>query len=461
VTKIRVASQIRIPKKQLTRNQRKQLEFACTVRNNEYDNAILFDGWVRADIPQFYTAFEYNSKYICIPRGVLDKTVDILGDVEVEYQTANFRPIGLEFIKQMQDRPEQNEAVNDLLDHDTGILVSPTGSGKTNIMIKVIQHLDQPTLILLHRDHLIQQWKSRIEEYLGYTPGIIGEGKWKVKNITIAMFPTLHANEQRMPELTKRFGLVIIDECHHIPAYTWLSKVIQLGPHYIYGCSATPKRKDGLQKLMFICVGPIRHILQDRNAVKAGSIMPIHVKVMRTQYTGWIIRRKTEFNALARDLCLDSARNKLIVDTIIANKNRTQLILSDRIEHIKMLLEKLQATGQVQVEMIIGETNPKRRAEIFEQVKNGETNVLLASSIADEGLDLPILDTLHLTFPTANPDRNMQQMGRIRRPYPNKKDAIVFDYFDWQNPTFNRQFQNRRRKYRSNGFQVDYIGDLH
>lgn len=456
-----VGSQIRIKTDLLTEQQKMALERFATVRNPEYYDRLRFNGFVRPDIPKSYAVFEYLDGYMYLPRGALDGAVDILSDVELIYETAEFEEIGLQFVSEMGERSYQKEAVSEMLQYDNGILVAPTGSGKTNIMIQIIKELNQPTLILVHRDHLLRQWSERIKQYLGYEVGIIGRGKWKVKNITIAMIPTLHNNYEKMQKIRKRFGVIIIDECHHIPAFTWISNIIHLGAHRIYGCSATPKRKDGLQKLMYLGVGPIRHIIQDRVVVRAKSVIRPIIYAIRTEFKGWDISNQIGFTRLMPSLIVDKNRNNLIVRNIVENAGHKQLVLSDRIQHLKILHNLLRDKTGIKAELVVGNTSIKRRNEIFESVEHdGSVNVILATSVADEGLDIPSLDRLHLTFPTANPDRNMQQIGRIRRPSGKKTDAIVYDYFDWKNHTLNNQFQKRKRMYRVNNFEIRFIGDL-
>jgi len=458
---IHISSQVKINTRLLARDQKRAIEKFCTVPNKEYYDQLEFNTWINPAIPQSYSVYEYVGDYIHIPRGALDGVIDILDyNVELIYETAIFEKIGLKFVEEMSEREYQTEAIEALLEHDSGILVAPTASGKTNIMIRLIVELDQPTLILVHRDHLLNQWQERIHHFLGYEVGIIGRGKWKVKNVTIAMIPTLHLNQSKVRKLRKRFGVVIIDECHHIPAYTWISNIIHLGANNIYGCSATPKRKDDLQKLMYLGVGPIRHIVHDATIVRAGSIMPVKVIAIRTNFQGWVINTKIGFNKMMPSLVTDSERNSLIIREISKNSEHRQLVLSDRLQHLNILEHLLEKQPKIKVKKVIGETPPKQRQLIFQELTDGEINVILASSVADEGLDIPSLDRLHLCFPTANPERTMQQVGRIRRISENKKDALVFDYFDWKNSTLNKQFQARKRKYRANGFEVQILGGL-
>lgn len=455
-----VSSQIKINTHDISARELRDLERICTVKNPEYYDRLEFDGFVRSDIPKSFAVYEGIDDHIYLPRGALEKAVDVLSNVELIYQTSDYDPLGLKFAEEMEDRDYQNKAVEAMLSFDNGILVSPTGSGKTNIMAKIIQKLDQPTLILVHRNHLLKQWKSRIQKYLGYTVGIIGSGSWKVKNITVAMIPTLHLNPERMVGLRERFGLVIIDECHHIPAFTWISNIIHLGAHHIYGCSATPKRKDRLQQLMYLAIGPIRHIVQDRTVVKVGAVLKPKIKAIRTPFQGWLIRSKLDFSRMMPTLIVDKKRNSIIINQLIKEPEHKHLVLSDRIQHLKILQNLLKDKPGMKSTLVIGETALKRRDEAFADIVSGEINVIFASSVADEGLDIPSLDRLHLTFPTANPDRTMQQIGRIRRPAEGKTEAIVYDYFDWKNRTLNRQFQARKSKYSSNGFEIQYLGEI-
>jgi len=451
MTLLFISSQIKIKISDLSQDQLDEIIYGCTVKNKSYEDNLAIQGYNRADEVAEYEVYDIVGKYIYIPRGFLYTLMDILPSVEIEWDTILHEKIDLTYKEYMEHRDYQLEAVETMFEYTEGILSAPTASGKTNIMIQLMQKLSLPTLILVHRNHLLKQWRERIKKYLGYEPGIIGEGKFKVKNITIAMIPTLHANPDRIEKIKDRFSVLMIDECHHVPAYTWLSNICRIRAHHIYGCTATTVRKDQLQKLMFLAIGPVRHVMSE--GTSNGAVIDPTIIAVRTSFVGFPTFTRKDFTKLMPALVIDDNRNKLITTMIAMEPERYHLVLSDRIAHLdylKMLLDKI----GIKSEMVIGSVPIKDRQEIFERVANGKIHVLFATSLADEGLDIPILDRLHLTFPTSNPNRNMQQIGRIRRPHPNKKDAIVYDYWDWQQNTLSKQFNNRRAKYRSNRWKI-------
>lgn len=460
--KLLVDTHIHVRLKDITGPQHRKIEKLATIPNSEYEDAIRYGRWIDPTMPRSFYSFDEEDDELVLQRGLLEELLPILkGEAKISWKTSLFDPVGFTWAKKMQKRRYQKTAVDRLTSHNCGVLVAPTGSGKTNIMIRAIHKLQQPTIILVHRNFLANQWRSRIKEYLGYDCGIIGEGKWRIKNITIAMIQTLYsASDAELAELRDRFGLVIADECHHTPAHTWQTVMGAFNAHYRLGCSATPVRKDRMQKILFNSIGPVRHIISDRVTTESGSVLPVTIEVVRTNFFGRLANSRLNFGKMVKMLVSNQARNKIIIKKIIANRKHSQMVLSDRIEHLRILHKLLaEEAPDIPSALVYGAIHGEDREQIFTQVKNGDIMVLFASSIADEGLDIPQLSKLHMVFPTRNPMRNRQQIGRVRRPYGHKKEGTVYDYYDWKNPTLKRQFQERRSFYRAEGYRVSIPGE--
>ena len=462
--KIFVDSMIRIKLKDLSKSQIRKIKLKATTPNSEYEDAINFGRWISPDIPEAFLSYEEDDGWLVLHRGLLDEIVPILGKCKVIYGTSLFESLGLESQGDILPRGYQEEAVSTLLESNCGILVAPTGSGKTNMMIDLILKLDQPTIILVHRGFLVNQWKKRIKAILGYDCGIIGMGKIRIKNITIATIQTI----QTLPKKTKkqikeRFGLLIADECHHTPASTWQYAVSFFECHYKFGCSATPVRKDRLQKILFDTIGPIRYIVSDRLITQSGDILPVEVRVVRLSNLFGAARTRPQYTKAVQTLIKNQDRSLKIVQTIASEvgEDRRHLVLSDRIIHLKVM-EHLMANHfpWISTSVVYGSTPNDKREEIFKAVTSGEVQVMFASSIADEGLDIPALTDLHLTFPSRNSGRTKQQIGRVRRPYPGKKIGIVWDYWDATHKTFNNQYIDRRKFYAAEGYRIRVSGGV-
>lgn len=157
---------------------------------------------------------------------------------------------------------------------DFGVIVSPPGSGKTIIGLELIAQKKQPTLILVHRKQLFDQWVDRIQNFLSIPKkqiGQIGNQKEKVgKEVTVAMIQSLTRGD--LTELQNRFGMIIVDECHHIPAKSFREVITQLNCYYLYGLTATPKRKNNDEKLIYVYIGNIiyemtqKELLEQQNS---------------------------------------------------------------------------------------------------------------------------------------------------------------------------------------------------
>ena len=332
------------------------------------------------------------------------------------------------------------------------------------IACSIIAKRKTPTLILVNRQVLLAQWLERIQQFLGLDKKEIGQWRGSPKKVKgkvdIAMIQTL-ANHENPKSFFRDYGLVVIDECHHIPAVTLEALLKECGCKYILGLTATPQRKDRLERLLFHQCGPIRHMLD-------GDLLHPFEKLVRI--------RSTAFQAYQDDgkplplhltwqrMIEHVGRNEMIVEDILQciRESRKPIVLSDRKEHLEtlqaLLLESCkQDNGSLG--MLDGTLSPRqrqRRIEAFSQaIETGVPACLFAtSSLLGEGFDLPVLDTLFLAMPISFKGRLIQYAGRLHRPHPGKSRVVIFDYLDELLPLTLSMYRRRLPGYHSMGYQV-------
>jgi len=403
-------------------------KFELTMANPAFRKAERAGRWTR-DIPEELFFYEGNS----LPRGYLDRFLALSPGALCVDHRLSLDPVEFAFSGSL--RGYQEEAVETMARYKDGVLCAPCGAGKTVMGLALIARKKQPALVLVHTKDLLHQWQEVVGALLGIEAGIIGGGKRTTGPVTIATIQTL---QRGIPEEVRlAFGLVLVDECHHTPARTF-SEVIQVFPaRYRYGLTATPEREDGLTRALHFAIGPARHEILRGDLQDAGvSLRPR----LYWQPTSFQYLYRDDYQEMLTAMSKDQSRNRLITD--LANRareaGRVILVLSSRVDHCHDLAAHI--PGAV---VATGTTNSKDRREILSRVREGKAGVLVASTIADEGLDLPCLDTLILALPFRAKGRAVQRIGRIMRPSPGKSVPVVVDLLDSRVPILRHQAKRR------------------
>ncbi|HBI16717.1 MAG TPA: restriction endonuclease subunit R [Candidatus Moranbacteria bacterium] len=409
-------------------------------------------------LEKYFKLIENQGDEVAIPRGFINELVVFLNEQNIKFEIIDERiklkPVKFETSCKLFDY--QEEAVREIITRENGLLVSPPGSGKTIIGIDIIAKLKQPTLILVHKKQIFDQWLERIEDFTNVSKREIGQyvsSKKKVgKKITVAMVQTLSRMEN-LEELKDKFGLIIIDECHHMPAKMFRSVVTKLNPFYLYGLTATPERKNNDGNLIPIYLGEILHKIENNFRVNEKELTRDTPKVIINETDlGVPFKVKADnFQLLSKIIVFDSNRNRQIVEDIKkeANSGRKCLVLTERKEHIEVLGCYLKK--EFEVIEFSGDLTEKKRREKTRQINDGNFQILLATGqLIGEGTDFQNLESLFLVFPFAFQGKLIQYIGRIQRE--NDGNNKIYDYRDKKVEYLERFFKKRLRYYKKNGY---------
>lgn len=335
----------------------------------------------------------------------------------------------------------QQQAVTSILQQEQGIVVRPPGSGKTNIILAACAMLPTRCLILVHTEDILQQWVDRISEFIPDAKiGVIRGSRNEIGDITVATVQTFKRRMEQHEELKSAFGLVCLDEAHHAAASTFEQVLNEMRAVYRIGVTATEKRADGKQPLMQLVIGPVIH------REKFKSKVPVYVLPAKEANFFYRMRGSWDYRGLLDKLVSDEKRNQVIAARadMMIRKGHSVLVLSREIQHLK----NIQAAMTKDAELLTGQRTKKERTEILRQFREGKITCLLATQLADEALDVPILSCVILTFPGKHDGRIIQQVGRALREHPLKSKAVIIDIVDDRVHVLRRQWIERKRAYR-------------
>jgi superfamily II DNA or RNA helicase len=362
-------------------------------------------------------------------------------------------------------RSYQKEAKRALLSHPNGMLVAPAASGKTIMGLDVFASLHQKMLWLTHTNRLANQVIERIvgtDEFPPIFPdvdreeiGFIGGGKNSIGDrITIGMIPTLVRREVQLPEIGRTFGLVIIDEAHHVPASTFLKVLECFSSYYLYGLTATPYRRDKMEDVMFATIGLANSIVQRKEVKKRGGIItPIVIKriVPAPLFGG------NDFHYIIRELVLPNERRKVMIVTDVlreAYKGNYCIVISTRKVYCEDLFGLISKHWPKAV-IATGDYSRKHNDEQVLKLERGEATVLVTTfELLGEGFDVQKLNRGFIALPFRERARVEQSIGRIQRTCEGKTDAIMYDYVDENIGVLDNQFEHRAGVYKFLGIKV-------
>ena len=375
-------------------------------------------------VPRIISCFDLTDDYLAMPRGCEDAILSFLENNQVEYcvsdETNHGKKISVSFLG--EKREEQLSAINALLPHNNGVLHATTAFGKTITAAAIIARKKVNTLVLVHSKALLTQWYERLSEFLDinyqepevpkkrdrrkiFSPigSLDSTGNSLHGIIDIALIQSCW-DEEGVKPFVQDYGMIIVDECHHVSSVTFEKVLKSIKAKIVYGLTATPIRKDGHQPIIFMQCGPIRFSADTKSQIDKQSFN----RYLIPRFTSYqpISEDKKNITALYQSLSDDEVRNNLITEDICRaiDAGRTPLVLTNRTSHVSVLANKLSATIK-NVVRLTGTGTAKEKRETLQRlqaISSDEQLVIVATDkYVGEGFDYPRLDTLFLVLPVS------------------------------------------------------------
>jgi len=414
-------------------------------------------------IPRIIRCAEDFPQNIGLPRGCLEEVCRFFKDggtaITIDDQRNEPIPIRVHFRGEL--RPEQEAVAGKVLGHENGILSAPTAFGKTVIAAWVIAQRKVSTLVLVHRKQLLDQWRDRLADFLDLPKneiGPIGGGKGKPSGvIDVAVIQSL-VRKGVVKDIISEYSQVIVDECHHIPAFSFEQVLKKARARFVLGLTATPIRKDGHQPILMMQCGPIRYKGQAKKSVQDDPFE--HVVLSRLTEFNLPPHKDLTIQEIYNAMLFDQARNDLIFDDLLSalEAGRSPLLLTERTEHLELLAGRLKNFARNMI-VLKGGMGKKQRTAINDQLKaipDREERLILATGrYIGEGFDDARLDTLFLVMPISWRGTLQQYVGRLHRLHDNKRVVQVYDYVDNKVPMLMRMYNKRLIGYKALGYKIE------
>ena len=470
------ADKIYIPLKSISAKVLNHLKRIAAFKNPEFysKQALRLSTY---SVPRIISCFDITDEYLAMPRGCEDAILSFLNDNNVKYsitdETSHGKKISVTFTG--KEREEQTDAINALLTYSNGVLHATTAFGKTVTAAAIIARKKVNTLILVHSKALLTQWHERLTEFLDIDFKETEEPKKRGRKKVFSPIGcldstcnTLHGiidialiqsclDENGVKPFVQDYGMVIVDECHHVSSITFEHVLKNIKAHTVYGLTATPIRKDGQQPIIFMQCGPIRFSADAKSQIAKQSFD----RYLIPRFTSYrsITEDKQTITAMYQSLSEDTVRNNLIVNDIckVVGSGRTPIILTNRTSHVTLLAEKLKTTIPNVITLTGSDTTKDKREALqrLQTISPSEPFVIVATGkYVGEGFDYPRLDTLFLALPISWKGLVAQYAGRLHRENEGKKDVRIYDYIDIHEPVCDSMYRKRLKGYASIGYKT-------
>lgn len=457
-----IATHVRVDVSAMPAELVRAITSTLTIRNAERDRAMRELVRGAEHMPKYIDLWTADGSTLILPRGFVHEFEQFARNLglEITWETRMIyfadKPCFRE-LAPISLRDHQAPAADEIEKFCSGLYKAPTAAGKTRVMLEVARRCGQPTIVIVEKTDLVDQW-TEAAQALGFEPGYIGGGEWTEKELTIAIRPSLwnRVDEMKRDRWFDRFGMVIVDEVHHASAPTYWELIQCFAAFFRLGPSATPERDDESFARAKAIFGPI--IFETSAADVGEHLITPTVRVLRSRFTfdyepTVIVSRKRQgnnYNEMMDALQVDEDRNDMIINEALneALDGHAVLIDTRRREHILAMCERLElemARRDVSIPFFSLTSANSSGARALAAAIDKLPGSILFSTMAQEGTDIPRLDRVILAFPQRKLLGPEQSAGRVMRPHKAKKDAVVVDIFDEKVGLLRGQFRQRRQ----------------
>lgn len=442
----------------LSNEQKSVIKEDLTLVNPKYVQALKHTRYSTVKIPKYLRFYNDCGSYLEVPRGYtipfpVDKVNDLTREVVVSYP---------KFLLDLRDT--QKEAFSHYIkDTDKGIIVLPTGKGKSILGCYIASRLRQKTLVLVHKDDLVSGWTSDAKICFGedFEVGLIKAKNRRVGNqITIATIQTLNRLScEELFKLTQEFGMIIVDEMHHIASSSF-ELLHQFDASYKLGLTATPERSDGLSPLMHFHLGDFSYIYEQTEDEK--DILPVEVQIHthNMKYTPKKTKGgKVNFHEIENAVVLDEGYQNLVCKHVIEEfkKDRSIILFLNKKDHCRAYYDALKELGIPESKMQLYYGDAKESKDVMKQrAESKEVLITIATySIATEGTNVKQWEVAFLVS-SINNEKNVEQaVGRVRRTKQGKLSTVIVHDFQLPNvAVINRHIHTRLKRYTKLNFKI-------
>lgn len=412
----------------------------------------------------------FDRRKMVFPSGLVERVCEILHkhDVKFEVHYESIPPQEkLPYLaSNLELRDYQRACTEKAVAARRGILELATGAGKTVVAAQIIRELGLPALFFVHTRDLLHQTHEFFRQHLCRKVGIVGDGQVHLAPLTVATMQTVSKvfdipaapcpddestleedptdishSRKRLAEFVQSCPVVFFDECHHLPAESFYALAMETkGAVYRFGLSATPYRADKLDLLLEAAVGPKIFRASASTLIDKGYLVPPEIVFFTPPPYHVASSRNPDYPTVFHEYVVTNPdRNKMIVGEAkrLAREDKSVLILVSQVNHGERLASLLPEAAFVQ-----GSDSATKRRKIFKRLESKVQPIVIATTLADEGLDVPTLDAVILASGGKSETRALQRIGRALRPAPGKTKAVIIDFFD--NAPFLKEHSLRR-----------------